>query len=227
MSRGARVAPAGLIYHVFNRSAGRFKMFRHEGDFDAFVRVMVAAYERFPIRILSFCVLADHWHFVVWPRHDGELSDFFRWLAHTHAMRWRVAHHTVGYGHLYADRFKSFAVQKDEHLQTVCRFVESRPLLDGSQARAEGWRWSSLWMRAEGTEEQKQMLCDWPLARPNDWVSRINAGMTEGELDQLKPSLERGRPFGDEKWQAQTAHRLGLEHTFRREGRPLKQPARL
>jgi putative transposase len=80
-------------------------MFRKDADFEAFQQVMIEAYERHPIRILSYCVLSNHWHFVVWPEEDGQVTDFFRWLAHTHAMRWRVSRRTVGYGHLYQGRF--------------------------------------------------------------------------------------------------------------------------
>jgi putative transposase len=54
--------------------------------------------------------MSKRWHVIVWPREDGQLSASFRRLAHTHAMRWRVSHRTVGYGHLYQGRFKSFAV---------------------------------------------------------------------------------------------------------------------
>jgi putative transposase len=82
-------------------------MFRKEADFEAFERVIVETHERQPIRILSYCVLSNHWHFVVWPEEDGQLTAFFRRLAHTHAMRWRVSHRTAGYGHLYQGRFKS------------------------------------------------------------------------------------------------------------------------
>ena len=64
-------------------------MFRKESDFEAFERVMVEAHRLQPIRILSYCVLSNHWHFVVWPEEDGQLTAFFRRLAHTHAMRWR------------------------------------------------------------------------------------------------------------------------------------------
>ena len=53
-------------------------MFRKESDFEAFERVMVEAHQRQPIRILSYCVLSNHWHFVVWPEEDGQLTDFFR-----------------------------------------------------------------------------------------------------------------------------------------------------
>jgi hypothetical protein len=49
-------------------------MFRKEADFEAFERVMVEAHLRQPLRILSYCVLSNHWHFVVWPEEDGQLT---------------------------------------------------------------------------------------------------------------------------------------------------------
>src|ERR1700729_1396164 len=152
MARIARIAPGGLVYHVLNRSVGRMHMFRKDLDFEAFERVMIQAHKRFPIRLLSYCLMSNHWHFVPWPREDGELTDFFRWLAHTHAMRWRVSHHTVGYGHLYQGRFKSFPVQCDEHFLTVSRYVERNALAAQLVRRAQDWRWSSLWTRMHGED---------------------------------------------------------------------------
>ena len=101
MPRRARVAPGGLVYHVLNRSVGRMTLFRRDADFQAFNRLILEAHQRHPVRILSWCVMSSHWHWVVWPRRDGELTAFFRWLTHTHVMRWRVAKRTVGYGPLY------------------------------------------------------------------------------------------------------------------------------
>jgi len=36
---------------------------------------------RLPTRLLSYCVMPNHWHMVLRPRQDGELSAFVRWLA--------------------------------------------------------------------------------------------------------------------------------------------------
>jgi putative transposase len=168
--------------------------------------------------------MSNHWHFVVWPRKEGELTAFFRWLAHTHAMRWRVSRHTVGYGHLYQGRFKSLPVQADEHLLTICRYVERNALTANLEKRAEDWRWSSMWVRMHGTPEQKALLSDWPVERPRDWVKWVNTPITSKELSRLKTTLERGQPFGSDRWVIQMASRLNLEHTLRREGRPRKQP---
>jgi putative transposase len=208
------------VYHVLNRAAGRLTLFRHDKDFAAFEKTLLQAHGRLPLRILSYCLMSNHWHFVVWPRADGELSAFFRWLANTHAMRWRVAHRTVGYGPLYQGRFKSFPVQTDEHLLTVLRYVERNARSADLVRRAERWRYGSLWTRDHGEEAMRQMLCDWPVERPRDWVDWVNAPITRRELDRLELSERRSRPFGDDKWVQHTVHRLGLMHTIRTEGRP-------
>ena len=196
------------------------KLFRHDGDYAAFERVLNEAYQRHPIRILSYCIMSNHWHFVVWPKQDGELSQFFRWLAHTHAMRWRVSHETVGDGHLYQGRFKSFPVQDDEHFLTLCRYVERNPLAAGAVQRAELWRWGSLWIRLHGDAKQKSLLTQWPVDRPRDWASHVNDPLQESELSAIQTSLARGRPFGSAAWTEKTVARLDLRHTIRGEGRP-------
>jgi putative transposase len=222
MPRAARNTPGGQVYHILNRSVGRLHLFTKDADFEVFQRVMVEAHQRHPIRILSYCVLSNHWHFVVWPEADGQVTAFFRWLAHTHAMRWRVAHRTVGYGPLYQGRFKSFPVQSDDHLLTVLRYVERNAVGAGRVTRAQDWRWSSLWGRKHGDDALKGILSPWPVERPVDWIARVNAPLSAKELRQLRVSLERGRPFGADEWVKRTASEQRLEHTVRPEGRPPK-----
>ena len=222
MPRHARVAPPGLVYHVTNRTAGKFIMLRREDDFAAFERVLLEAHEREPLRILAYCLMGNHWHFIVWPSKPGQLSRFFRWLTLTHAVRWRVAHHSVGAGHLYRGRFKAFAIQQNPRLLEALRYVERNALSAGLAKRAEDWRWGSLWAREQGPEPLRQLLCDWPVRRPPDWTERVNAPINEKELARLELSERREQPYGEQDWVARTVKRLGLEHTVRREGRPEK-----
>ena len=155
----------GHVYHVLNRSIGKTRKFAKVSDHEAFESVIVEAHERHPIRILSYCVLSNHWHFVVWPEKDGQLTDFFRWLAHTHAMRWRVSHRTVGHGPLYQGRLKSFPVQRDKHFLTLLRYIERSPLSAGLVENAQQWRWGSLWSRVHGDKAIKAVLSPWPVKR--------------------------------------------------------------
>jgi putative transposase len=226
MARKPRVAPGGVVYHVLNRSAGRVKILDRQKEFVAFENLIVEARDRHPLRILSYCLMGTHWHFVVLPEADGDLTAFFRWLAHTHAMRWRVSHRSVGDGHLYQGRFKSFPVQQDAHLLTVCRYVERNALSAGLVDRAEHWRWSSLWAREQGPAELRAILSPWPVQRPTDWIRHVNERITAKELERLRGSVDRGQPFGTDKWTARMVARMRLEHTVRGEGRPKKSKKR-
>ena len=71
-------------------------LFQKEGDYDAFERDLVEALARRPMRLLGYCVMPNHWHFVLWPEKDDALTEFLRWLAHTHSQRWHAHYHTAG-----------------------------------------------------------------------------------------------------------------------------------
>ena len=222
MSRAKRTAAGGMVYHVLNRANARLPIFDKDGDYAAFERVLGEARNHCDVPLLAYCVMPNHWHLIVQPRRDGDLSRFVGWLTLTHTQRWHSHHHTVGLGHLYQGRFKSFPVQEDDHLLTVCRYVERNPLRAGLVSRAEDWRWGSLWRRERGDAEARTLLADWPVPRPGGWLSFVNAAQSLEEEEALKCSIRRGSPFGVETWVKDTVQRLGLEMTLRPRGRPKK-----
>jgi putative transposase len=160
--------------------------------------------------------MSNHWHLVLCPRDDGDLSEFMRWLTVTQTGRWHVAHRTVGTGPLYQGRFKSFPIEEDHHFLTVCRYVERNPLRANMVQRAEEWRWSSLWHRSNGSTTVT--MDDWPVRHGTGWTQYVNEPETEIELQALRRSVVRGAPFGSVGWQEETAKHLGLESTLRAPG---------
>ena len=92
MPRRPRICPADVCFHVLNRAVARLTLFEKQEDYEAFDRVLEEAFERQPLPIFAYAVMPNHWHFVVRPKTDAQLTDFFRWLTHTHTMRWH-AHH--------------------------------------------------------------------------------------------------------------------------------------
>jgi putative transposase len=172
------------------------------------------------MRILAYCVMPNHWHFVLWPTSDGTLSRFVRWLSSTHAQRRHVHRNSIGAGHLYQGRFKSFVIQSDHHFLTVCRYVEANPLRAGLVSRAEDWRWSSLWRRGRGHASDQVLLSRWPTERPADWTAVVNESQPTRELSKLRESVKRNRPFGDDAWTRRAVESMGLGSTLRPRGRP-------
>jgi putative transposase len=215
--------PGGVVCHVLNRANARATIFEDDNDFMAFERVMAQAIGVVRMRILAYLIMPNHWHLVLWPRRDGGLGRFMQRLTTTHVRRWYLNRHSIGDGHLYQGTYKSFPVQNDAHLLTVLRYVERNTLRANLVARAEAWRWSSLWLRLNPkVETEAPPLSPWPVERPGNWGWRVNQPETDEELNALRESARRGRPFSSERWQKRIGKRLGLESTFRPRGRPTR-----
>ena len=169
------------------------------------------------MRLLAYCIMPNHWHLVVWPRRDGDLSRFMNWLTLTHTQRWHQHRHSVGEGHVYQGRFKSFPVETSEYFLTVCRYVERNPMRAGLVARAEHWRWSSAGTRGVVP------LHEWPMACPVDWLDRVNEGEATEQLSAIRKSVTKGQPYGSEPWVERMVRQWNLDATSRARGRPKKE----
>ena len=141
---------------------------------------------------LAYTLMPNHWHLVLWPKRDGDLSEFLRWLTVTHTQRYRAHYHTEGAGPVYQGRFKSFPVQEDEHLLTVLRYVERNALRAGLVRLAADWRWSSLWQRSHGFGVG--WLDEGPIALPRNWVGHVEA--TTSILVRLQATAQHAEAVG-------------------------------
>src|SRR5262245_42971573 len=224
MPRSRRQTPGGYVYHALNRGVARLRLFKKDRDYEALLRILDEALERHPLRVLAYCLMPNHWHLVLWPRRDGDMTAFLRWLTHTHTMRWHTHYQTAGTGHVYQGRFKAFPVEEDDHLYTLLRYVERNALRAGLVQRAEQWPWSSLFHRLDPASAPGR-LSAWPVRMPKDWLAHVNRPQTEAEVEAVRRSVIRGTPYGSDTWQVATATRLGLDFTLRTRGRPKKAAA--
>jgi putative transposase len=207
-----------MCYHVINRGNARQEVFHKEDDYTAFVKLMEDANERLEMRVIAHCLMPNHFHFVLWPHGDGDLSRWMQWLLTAHVRRYHG--HYGSDGHVWQGRFKAFPIQQDEHLLTVIRYVERNPLRANLVIRAEDWRWSSL--AALRADEPPAFLHPGPVPLGKQWLRSVNTPQTEAELEAIRRHIARGAPFGSSDWQRTTARRLGLESTLKPRGRPRK-----
>ncbi|MCH8948399.1 MAG: transposase [Acidobacteria bacterium] len=235
MPRSVRALPGGHCYHVINRGNGRARVFHGAVDYREFLKLMTAAGDRVPMRLLAYCLMPNHIHLVLWPREDGELSRWMQWLMTTQVRRHHRRHGSDG--HLWQGRFKAFPIQRDAHLLSVLRYVERNPLRAGLVARAEDWPWSSLGT-ADPTADRadpaasvaggfdpalEPALNAGPLPRPSNWRDWVNEAEDPGELAALRHSVNRGAPWGTPIWTRRMAVRLGIGPSLRPRGRPPKR----
>jgi putative transposase len=139
----------------------------------------------------------------------------------THVRRHHEHYHSRGGGHIYQGRFKSFPVAENDYFLALCRYVEANSLRAGLVRRAEQWRWSGLWRRANGAAATEELpLIDWPVERSRNWVAMVNRDLADAQIEAIQTCVARDRPLGSETWVRRIAARLGLEFTLRGPGRP-------
>ena len=74
MPRRLTGGSGGCIFHVMNRGVRRSQLFHRPADYEAFMRVLCEAAARGTMRLLAFAVMPNHWHLVLWPVGDRDLT---------------------------------------------------------------------------------------------------------------------------------------------------------
>lgn len=216
MGRIARRFLAGYCYHAINRGNRRATIFHSPADYRAFLGIVAEAQQHRQVPILAACLMPNHFHFVLKPQSTTDMSRWFHWLLTTQVSRYHRAHDTSG--RLWQGRFKAFPIQEEPYLVAVMRYVERNALRAGLVRRAEDWRWGSLnWRMRHRTPAG---FIDPPSGLPADWLERVNRPETEEELEALRTSVNRERPFGSDHWAGEAAQKMGLPRSVRGVGRP-------
>jgi len=220
MPRINRVDVGGEVYHVFNRANARVQIFDNDKDYKQLEDILEESVEKFGMSLLAYCIMPNHWHLVLLPKTDGEMQNFMSWLSNTHTRRWHVSKDTVGQGHLYQGRYKSFICEQDQYLLTLLRYVERNAKRANLVKKAEEWQWSSVWRREKGTLKQQKMLSQWPIDLPKNYHSLLNEALTASEEESLERSEEKSVPYGDDMWVSKIAKKYKIEQVLRGVGRP-------
>jgi putative transposase len=211
-----------MVYHALNRANFRSRLFKEETHYQDFLALLGESLEFVPMRILAYCLMPNHWHMVLYPRAEGDLSKFLQWITLTHTQRYHAKTRTAGYGHIYQGRYKSLPVAQDSHFLTLVRYVERNAQRAGLVKRAEEWPWSSVYARLYGNENQKGLLSPWPVPEPGKYLEWLNRSQPKKEVEGIRYAIKKSRPYGSEGWVSKAVAQFGLGNTMRNRGRPRK-----
>ena len=220
MPRMNRVAVGDTSYYVLNRSNSRVQIFNSDKEYQHFESLLLEGVELIGMRILAYCIMPNHWHLVLYPRNDGDMSEFLRWVTTTHVRQRRTQTKSVGEGHLYQGAHKSFPIEEDKHLTTVIRYVEQNPLRSKLVLKAEDWQWSFLQRRQRNNVTDSKLLSSLPTELPTNYLESVNTILNDDSLTEVRHSVTKGTPFGSDVWIAKMVEKYNFGNTLRGPGRP-------
>lgn len=225
MARRPRIEYPDALYHVTSRGDRQEMIFGDDGDRWRLLEIVSEALFRFDARALAYCLMGNHYHFVLRTR-QANLSKVMRHIngVYTQAYNKRYAKS----GHLLQGRYHDVVVDSDKYLLALCPYVERNPVRAGLVAQAAEWRWSSLrshigldtvpeWL---ASEELLKMILGRDILVPADrqaaisrYESLINSAV---DTSAWRRDMRKGRFLGDESFEGRATlaarrHRLRQE----------------
>ena len=128
--------------HVYQITADRGICFYTTADCIVWFTLLCVLAQRFHVRILSVCIMLNHFHIQLKAPSAGVLSAFMRDLT---ALYTRMYNRQYGIsGPLVGGQFKNSAKQKAQKVRENYIYICNNPVVKHAVLRAEQYRWNFL-----------------------------------------------------------------------------------
>lgn len=205
MARLARIAVAGLPYHVTQRGNRRQPVFLREDDHHTYLALLREDSLRWQLRVWAYCLMTNHVHLIVWPTADESLS---RAVAETHRRYTRHINFREGWrGYLWQGRFGGVPLD-ERHLVAAMRYVERNPVEAGLVEQAADYPWSSARAHIRGVPDPVLSPC-FLTEQISEWAEFLAGAEEATTIRRLEGQVRTGRPYGTIEFLEELEQRVG------------------
>lgn len=227
MPRPARISLEGLVYHIINRGNNRQDVFKDEGDFNTYLKVIKRFKEKYSFRLYSFCLMRNHTHLIIEPSKPNTLSKIIQSITLSHIRFYHFKYHSSG--HLWQGRFKNPIIQTDEYLLECIKYIELNPVRANIVSKPEDYRWSSYKFHAFGEDADKLLdtdpmylsLADTDEKRYKTYRNFIALEQDKNIFDLIRKSINNDSILGSDRFIGNLREKIAFSKPKPR-GRPRK-----
>ncbi len=127
-------------YHLYNRGNNRNPIFYDQENYLHFLRLIRRYLIEQTLDVLAYCLMPNHYHLLVQCKTNDVSGAMMRLsVAYTKAMNRRYSR----VGALFQGQFQSIAVDSDEYLYHLTRYIHFNPVKAGIVAHPKDWEFSS------------------------------------------------------------------------------------
>jgi len=131
----------GQFFHAYNRGVNREKIFFREQDYRLFLQIVSECTDGVDIVILAYCLMPNHFHFVLRQDEPYAMAHFFRHLCDTYVKRINALYGRVG--HLFQGAYKPKLVDNLDTLPNLSRYIHRNPVAANLVSDPILWEYSS------------------------------------------------------------------------------------
>jgi putative transposase len=157
--RQPRQLKEGARYHVTARANRKEMILDKSLMKELFHSVVKRAKAKYDFRLENFCIMGNHFHFVIQPGRGESLSAIMRWILSVFAMAYnRIRGFTV---HVWGCRFFSRIIASLQELLQVFEYVDDNPVKASQSDDRREWRWGGIWHNRTGCRDLVEAIAAW------------------------------------------------------------------
>jgi putative transposase len=108
-----------------------------------FLKVVKDAKQRYAFSIENFCIMGNHFHFIIQPLKDENLSKIMQWILGMFARRYNKAHRLTG--HLWGERFFSRIIEGLRDFMEVFKYINDNPVKANQVSYSWEWEYGGIY----------------------------------------------------------------------------------
>jgi REP element-mobilizing transposase RayT len=132
----------GQYYHIYNRGAGKSKIFFNEGNYQYLIKLIQKYMKKYGISIVAYCLMPNHYHFLILQLTDQPISKFINVLFNAYVQALNLQQGRAGT--LFEGRFKHICIDNWNYLSHLCRYIHRNPVKAGLVNKPEDWEYSNF-----------------------------------------------------------------------------------
>lgn len=227
MPRRARLAVAGIPWHIIQRGNNRQACFFTAADYQRYLQDLGQQAGKFGCRIHAYCLMTNHVHLLVTPERADSAGLMMKRPGQRYVQyinrTWRRP------GTLWEGRFRSCLAQKETYVLACYRYIELSPVRAGMVEHPAGYAWSSY--RSNGQGMNNVLLDPHPLYRAlgqtretrcRHYRDLFRAHLEPALIDEIRQATNGNSVLGDARFSAVIEVMLRRRVTPGKAGRPVK-----
>jgi len=140
----------GATYHVTSRTNSKIHAFSGKAGQKIILLVIKDAKEKYGFRLHNFCIMPNHFHLLITPGNETNLSRIIQWIKTNTAKIWNFTNNSND--HLWGERFFSRPIRDIEDYLIVNNYIEQNPVKAGLVCNPCDWKASGAYHIANESE---------------------------------------------------------------------------
>ena len=228
MPRRARLAVAGIPWHIIQLGNNRSVCFYTEADYQYYLEILAAQADKHGCQIHAYCLMTNHVHLLVTPERTDSASLMMKHLGQRYVQYINRSYRRSGT--LWEGRFRSSLTQDEDYILTCYGYIELNPVRVAMVAHSGEYRWSSYAVNGQGLRNpvitphaQYLSLADSWSARHKACRALFGSHMESSLIDEIRHATNGNYVLGNSRFKEEIALMLERRVSPLKAGRPVKE----